>query len=126
MGVCGKCHAEPNLTPVKETWYTLYRRLSGPQCRSEVQKISPQLGFDSWTAQISPKMVKNVEIHICPYVKYDCHSANFYEIHTLSTIFCTELHKSLDKWFLHNKSQKGGHRRMGGCDFYVRHYFLFH
>jgi len=67
MGVCGKRHAQPNLTPAKETRYPLYRGLGGPQCRSEgVQKISPQPGFDCRTAQISPKMVKNVEIHVCP------------------------------------------------------------
>ena len=37
-----------NATPVKETWYPLYRRLGGPQGRSGwVRKISPPTGIRS-------------------------------------------------------------------------------
>ena len=36
-----------------------------------------------------------------------------------------ELHKSLDKRFIHTRSQNEGHGRTGGCDFYIRCYFLF-
>jgi hypothetical protein len=39
-------------TSRKETQYTLYRRLCGPQCRyGRVQKIPPTQGFDSRTLQ---------------------------------------------------------------------------
>jgi hypothetical protein len=41
-----------HFTPGKETRYTLYRRLGGPQGRSGwAQKISPPPGFDPWTVQ---------------------------------------------------------------------------
>jgi hypothetical protein len=51
MGVGGQRHAPAALRPGK-TWYSLYRRLGGPQGRSgQVQKISPQIGFDPRTAQ---------------------------------------------------------------------------
>jgi hypothetical protein len=39
-------------TPGKENWYRCYRRLGGPQGRSElVWKISPPPGFDPQTVQ---------------------------------------------------------------------------
>jgi hypothetical protein len=42
MGVGGQRHAPAALPPVKETRYSLYRRLGGPQGRSRwVRKISP-------------------------------------------------------------------------------------
>jgi hypothetical protein len=45
-GVGGKCHALAAL-PLGKTWYTLCRRLGGPQGRSgRVQKTSPVLRFD--------------------------------------------------------------------------------
>jgi len=38
--------------PGEEAQYPLYRRLGGPQGQSgQVQKISPQPGFDPWTVQ---------------------------------------------------------------------------
>jgi hypothetical protein len=41
------------LSPGKETWYLLYRRLDGLQDRcGQVQKILPQLGFDPFTVQL--------------------------------------------------------------------------
>jgi hypothetical protein len=51
MRVGGQLHA-PAALPVKETRYTLYRRLGGPQGRSgQVRKILPPPGFDPRTAQ---------------------------------------------------------------------------
>ena len=45
MGVGGKCHALAAF-PLGKTWYTLYRRLGGPQGRSgRVQKTSPYQVF---------------------------------------------------------------------------------
>ena len=63
----------PLLCPGK-TQYPLYRRLGGPQGRSgQVRKISPQPGFNPWTAQpiVSrntdcatwPVMVKEVRVY---------------------------------------------------------------
>ena len=50
-GVGGQCHAPAALSPGK-TWYTLYRRLGGPQGQfGRVQKISPPPGFDPRTIQ---------------------------------------------------------------------------
>jgi len=47
----GQCHAPAALPPGK-TWYPLYRRLGGPQGRSErVRKISSPPGFDPRTVQ---------------------------------------------------------------------------
>jgi len=49
MEVGGQRHAPAGLPPGK-TRYPLYRRLGGPQCRSErVRKISPPTGFDPRT-----------------------------------------------------------------------------
>jgi hypothetical protein len=46
MGVGGQCRAPATLPPGK-TRYPLYKRLGGPQGRSErVRKISPPPGFD--------------------------------------------------------------------------------
>jgi hypothetical protein len=51
MGVGGKCHSLATL-PVGKTWYTLYRRLGGPQGRSgRVQKTSPLPVFDPLNVQ---------------------------------------------------------------------------
>jgi hypothetical protein len=51
MGVGCQLHARFN--PVKETWYPLYRRLAGPQDRSEqVLKILSLLGFNPRTVQL--------------------------------------------------------------------------
>jgi hypothetical protein len=51
MGVGGQLHAPVALSQGK-TRYVLYRRLGGPQSRSEqVQKVSPQPGFDPRTVQ---------------------------------------------------------------------------
>jgi hypothetical protein len=50
MRVGGQIHAPAALTPGKETRYPLYRRLGGPQGRSErLRKISPPPGFDPRT-----------------------------------------------------------------------------
>jgi hypothetical protein len=50
-GVCGQHHALAALPPEK-TRYPLYRRLGGPQDRSErVRKISSPPGFDPRTVQ---------------------------------------------------------------------------
>ena len=50
-GVGGQRHAPAALTP-RKTRYPLYRRLGGPQGRSErVRKITPPPGFDSRTVQ---------------------------------------------------------------------------
>ena len=52
MGVGGQHHAQVALTTAK-TRYPLYRRLGGPQGRSErVRKISPLPGFDPRTVQL--------------------------------------------------------------------------
>ena len=49
MGLGGQSHVLAAL-PQVITRYTLYRRLGGPQGRSEsVRKISSPSGFDSWT-----------------------------------------------------------------------------
>ena len=41
-----------SLMPREETWYPLYRTLSGPQSQSQkLWKISPTLGFDSQAVQ---------------------------------------------------------------------------
>ena len=46
--VGGKRYALAALPPGKETWYTLYRRLGGPQGRSgRVRKIPPPTGIRS-------------------------------------------------------------------------------
>jgi len=51
MEVGGQRHAPAALPPGK-TRYPLYRRLGGPQGRSErLQKISPLSGFDHQTIQ---------------------------------------------------------------------------
>ena len=51
MGVGGQRHA-PAALPPGRTCYPLYRRLGGSQDWSGwVQKISPPLEFDPWTAQ---------------------------------------------------------------------------
>jgi hypothetical protein len=51
MEVGGLRHAPAALPPGK-TQYPLYRRLGGPQSRSEqVRKISPPPGFDPRTVQ---------------------------------------------------------------------------
>ena len=51
MGMGSQHHASAALPPGK-TWYPLYRRLGGPQGRSEwVRKISPPPGFDPRTVQ---------------------------------------------------------------------------
>ena len=51
MRVGGQRHAPAALPPGK-TWYSLYRRLGGPQGQSGwVQKISPPLGFHPQTVQ---------------------------------------------------------------------------
>jgi hypothetical protein len=48
MGMGGQRHA----LPLVETRYPLYRRLGGPQGRSErARKISPPTGFDPRTVQ---------------------------------------------------------------------------
>jgi hypothetical protein len=50
-GLGGQCHAPTALLPGK-TRFPLYRRLGGPQGRSErVRKISPPPGFDPQTVQ---------------------------------------------------------------------------
>jgi len=52
MGVSGQRHAPAALPPGKEIRYPLYRRLGGPQVRSErVQKISPPQRCDPRTIQ---------------------------------------------------------------------------
>jgi hypothetical protein len=52
MGVGGQDHNPAALPPGNETRYSLYRKLGGPQGRSErVRKISPQPGFDPGTVQ---------------------------------------------------------------------------
>jgi hypothetical protein len=52
MGVGGQLHAPSRFTPVKETRYSLYKRLGGPQGRSERErKITPLPGFDPRTVQ---------------------------------------------------------------------------
>ena len=52
MGLGGKLQAPAPVTPGKETPYPLYKRLDEHQGRSgQVQKILPQLGFDSRTVQ---------------------------------------------------------------------------
>jgi len=49
--VGGQRHA-PAALYLGKTWYPLCRRLHGPQGQSEwVWKVSPPLGFDSWTIQ---------------------------------------------------------------------------
>jgi hypothetical protein len=51
MGVGGQRHAPAALSP-EVTWYTLYRRLGGPQGRyGRVRKVLPPPGFDPWTVQ---------------------------------------------------------------------------
>jgi hypothetical protein len=51
MGVCGQRHAPAALPPVKSR-HLLYRRLGGPQGRSErVRKNSLSPGFDPCTVQ---------------------------------------------------------------------------
>ena len=51
MGVGGQRHGPAALPPGK-TRYPMYRRLGGPQGRSEwVRKISPPPGFDPQTIQ---------------------------------------------------------------------------
>ena len=51
MGVGGQRHA-PAALPLGKTRYPLYRRMDGPQGRSErVRKISPLPGFDPRTVQ---------------------------------------------------------------------------
>jgi hypothetical protein len=51
MGVGGQRHA-PAAILLGKTWYTLSRRLGGPQGRSgQVQKISPPPGFDPRAVQ---------------------------------------------------------------------------
>ena len=50
-GECTAARPGRSLPPGK-TRYPLYRRLGGPHGQSgQVQKVSPPLGFDSWTAQ---------------------------------------------------------------------------
>jgi len=50
-GLGGQRHVPATLRP-GETWYPLYRRLSGPQGRSgRVRKFSPSPGFDPRTFQ---------------------------------------------------------------------------
>ena len=52
MKVGGQRHIPAALPPTKETHYTLYRTLGGPQVRSKwVWKISSSPGFDSRTVQ---------------------------------------------------------------------------
>ena len=51
MGVGGQHHAPAPLPPVK-TRYPLYKRLGGPQSRSDrVRNISSPPGFHPWTVQ---------------------------------------------------------------------------
>jgi len=51
MGLGGQCHAPAALPPLK-TRYPLYKKLGGPQGRSErVRKISPPPAFDPRTVQ---------------------------------------------------------------------------
>jgi len=51
MEMGGKRHTPTALPPVK-TWYSLYRRLHGPQGQSgRVLKISPPWGFHPRTVQ---------------------------------------------------------------------------
>jgi hypothetical protein len=46
-GVSGKCHTPVALSPRKETQYSYYRRLGGPQGQSgQVLKTLPPLQFD--------------------------------------------------------------------------------
>jgi hypothetical protein len=52
MGVGGQLHTPAALPPGKRPRYPLYRRLGGPQGRSErVRKILPPPGFDPQTVQ---------------------------------------------------------------------------
>jgi hypothetical protein len=51
LGVGGQRQAPASL-PLGKTWYSLYRRLGGPQGSSgQVQKMSPPPGFDPRTNQ---------------------------------------------------------------------------
>jgi len=51
LGGCGQHKAADTLPPAK-IWYSLYRRLGGPQGQcGEVQKISFPLGFNPQTIQ---------------------------------------------------------------------------
>jgi len=67
MGVGGQCHAPAALCP-RKTSYPLYRRLHGLQDQSEgVWKISPPLGFDSWTIQSVASHYTELNIY-CGYL----------------------------------------------------------
>ena len=74
-GVGAQRHASAVLPPGK-TLYPLYRRLGGPQVRSErVRKFSPPLGFDPRTVQpVASRSVikKNRKVDTAASLFADC------------------------------------------------------
>jgi hypothetical protein len=81
----GKLYTPIAFTPWKETRYSLYRRLGGPEGRSvRVRKISPPQGFDLRTVQ---PVASRYSVHGCPSVHdpnhrtrmlpLDCHRTGF-------------------------------------------------
>jgi hypothetical protein len=88
MGARGQRHAPTALPPLVKNWYTLYRRLGGPHCRSgRVWKISLQTGFDSrtvhpiasrYTERAIPALLRRYRFYkiiACPVVTFDALSA---------------------------------------------------
>jgi hypothetical protein len=65
------------LYPEKQTWYPLYRRLSGPQGRSgRLRKISPPPGFDPRTVQ--PVVSRCTDYAITTYGRINQRWGNWY------------------------------------------------
>ena len=89
MGMGGQCHALAALPPGMP-WYSLYRRLGGPQGWSgQVWKMSPPPGFDPWTVQsvashytdyailahtlyIKPEWMDKTTSDVCPSLSHCC------------------------------------------------------